>query len=237
MNTNFSLHRIKLLLLADWIEYKKSFMLAMGVLFLVIIAISFIGQMGSNSQAGQATIFILGGLITFVYYCRHIGRKIHQPKGLYYTLPASNEEKYFTILLESLVYFISFLIVFWLAMYVRKLFAHHFNVLSISELYIKTNGIGILLFFSSLLFLSHMTFKKHPMLIGFAGIAAFQLLFITVMVKVFPSFAEIYNPYFISSFVSDTFMFLFNYMTPILLICTIVVLYVGYLKLKEKELR
>ncbi|MDR1180386.1 MAG: hypothetical protein LBL13_00185, partial [Bacteroidales bacterium] len=92
MDTYFNLNRISYLLRADWIEHKKSLLLSLGGVLLVWIVMLYFS--GSDNTKAQRLSFFLGGLITFIYYCRFISKKIHRPKGIYYTLPASNQEKY-----------------------------------------------------------------------------------------------------------------------------------------------
>lgn len=237
MDTYFSFNRIKYLLQADWIEHKKNLLLSLGGVSLVWISILYFVGLGSVKTNFQGAFFYIGGFITFIYYCYFISKKIHQPKGLYYTLPASNQEKYFALLLEGLLFFVVFALIFWLGLFIFKLFAPSFTMINISQLYHGISHIGLLLFVSSIIFLSHITFRKLALLISFAGIALYVLLFAGVSMKIITMTTDIFEPYFISSFAYDAFGIMKQLFTPVLLIATIVVLYVGYLKLKEKELR
>jgi hypothetical protein len=235
MDTYFNLNRISYLLRADWIEHKKSLLLSLGGSLLVWIALLYF--YGSETK-GQRISFFLGGLITFIYYCRFISKKIHQPKGLYYTLPASNQEKYFTLLFEGLLFFLAFATIFWLGLFLFKLFSSTFSLISLSELYHGIISIGLLLFVSSIIVLSHITFRKHAVLISFTGIAVYILLFVYVSIKVLFVDTVRFRSFIESSFANEAVVeFMKLICTPVLLAATIVVLYIGYLKLKEKELR
>jgi hypothetical protein len=245
MDTYFNLNRISYLLRADWIEHKKNLLLSLGGVSLVWIALLYfkgLDSMGTqlHDNTGiqlQKTFFFIGGLITFIYYCRFISKKIHQPKGLYYTLPASNQEKYFTLLFEGLLFFLAFAAIFWLGLFLFKLFSPAFSLISLSELYHGIISIGLLLFVSSIIVLSHIAFRKHAVLICFTGIAVYVLLFVYVSMKVLSVNTVGFHPFIKSSFANEAVGFMKLVCTPTLLVATIVVLYIGYLKLKEKELR
>jgi hypothetical protein len=237
MDTCFNLNRIIYLLQADWIEHKKNLLLSLSGVSLVWIAMLYFIGLSSTGTTFQGAFFFMGGLVTFIYYCRFISKKIHQPKGLYYTLPASNQEKYFTLLFEGLLFFLVFVLIFWLGLFLFKLLAPAFTVINLSELFHGVSSAGLLFFISSIIFLSHITFRKFASLISLTGIALYILLFVSASIKIMSITTDILHPSFISSFAYDTFNFMKQLFTPVLLIATIVVLYVGYLKLKEKELR
>lgn len=237
MHTDFSLHRIRLLLKADWIEHRKSFLFGMGGLLIIWLFILFIIKIKTQDIAPQAACFIIGGLITFIYFCRHAGRKVHTSMNIYYTLPASSLEKYTTLLLEGAMYFVTYIILFYAGLLLWKLIHPEALLLSLPKTF-TTNGTesGVLLF-TALIFLSYMTFKKHAFLIAITGIAAFLGLLLGVFVRLMVKIADIYKNYFNSSFLFDTFDFMASWFAPVMLFSTLVVMYVAYLKLKEKELR
>ncbi|MDR3140903.1 MAG: hypothetical protein LBU37_04150 [Tannerellaceae bacterium] len=238
MDTYFNLKRIGYLLRADWIEHKKSLLFCLGGVSFVWIASLYFIWSGRTEANFQKAFFFIGELVTFIYYCRFISKKIHQPKGLYYTLPASNQEKYFTLLFEGLLFFLAFAGIFRLGLFLFKLFSPGFSVVSLSGLYDGYDGIShapiaILLCLSSIIFLSHITFRKFASLIGFTGIALYILLFAGVSWKVVSTLTNDTGV----TFVNEAICFMRQLFTPVLLIVTIVVLYIGYLKLKEKEQR
>lgn len=237
MDTNFSLYRIKHLLLADWIENKKSLLLGAGVLFIILISILLLNDVNSGRTNVQAAYFFIAGLSVFVYYCQFISKKVHKPKGIFYTLPANNAEKYLVFMLEGAIFFAGFFLIFWAGLFIIKLFIPHFVMIKMSELYHGISSIGMMAFLSSIIFLSYLTFRKHALLISFAGLGLYVALFSGALFKVLSMTADIRQPYFISSFAFDAFEFLKQYLTPALLVASVIILYIGYLKLKEKELR
>ncbi len=231
MNTTSSLQRIKLLLQSDWVEHKKTFLLGMGVLLIIWLLILFWGK--AQNPGSQVAMYIIGGFITFIYYCRHIGYKIHRSGSIYYTLPVSNLEKYSTLLIEGLIYFISFLIIFWSGLFLRKLFEPYSSIIHIEEFYDKTHGIGILLFNMSLIFLSYIVFKKHAFLIAIAFIGAYSFILSAITTKFIVNSLDMFQ----NGNVPDSLTFIVKCINPICIIAILVVIYIGYLKLKGKEIR
>ncbi len=241
MNTNFSFHRIRLLLKADWIEHKKNFLVSMGVLLLAWLFILFITNVSGNDVKSQLAILGLGGFITLIYYCKHINRKIYKGKGQFFITPASQPEKYTLLLLEGLVYFLTLYIIFCFGLIIKALFVSNYTFMGFSEYisaFLNTNGseLGIF-FFSSLIFLSYITFQKHALFIAFAGIFAYISLFAYILFKFFSGITDAFQDYHESSYIFDAFQTIAAYYKPVMIISTLVILVVGYFKLKEKELR
>jgi hypothetical protein len=219
MNTNYNLRRILLVLRADWMEYKKNFLITMGVLFLVWMLLLFTVHI-NKASGSQPGFWVIGMLVVLVSFCQHAGRKIHRQRERFLMLPASTGEKYTALLLEGLAYFVGFQIVFWLGFLIWKPFIASFPIPSLS--YIDANGSESAVFFiASLLFFSHLTFRKHASLIMVGGLVAYVLLFVTLAIYI----------------VGGTLDFLRSYFTPAMIVSTLVVMYASYLKLKEKELR
>ena len=112
MKTDFSIQRINLLLRKDWIENKKK--LAYGVL--VILGVLFFFLLSSILWATRfrtLTLYVLGSLGTFIAFCSYVNLMIHRPRGLFLTLPASNQEKFAAILIEGIVVFLTYQVTFW----------------------------------------------------------------------------------------------------------------------------
>ena len=112
MKTDFSIQRINLLLRKDWIENKKK--LAYGVL--VILGVLFFFLLSSILWATRFrtfTLYVLGSLGTFIAFCSYVNLMIHRPRGLFLTLPASNQEKFAAILIEGIVVFLTYQVTFW----------------------------------------------------------------------------------------------------------------------------
>ena len=235
MNTNFSLSRIKLLLRADWIEHKKSFLLSMGVLLLIWLFLLFVGEVSKTNT--QAACFFIGGLIMLNNFFRHAGQKVHKQKNRYYTLPASTVEKYTTLLLEGCIYIITYVSLYFFGLMACMLYVPESIFIALSSFFNHNGSESGLLLFLSLVFLSYLTFRKHALLIAIAGLVAYTGLFVGVFARLVLENTITWPNYFNSSFIPDTFRFLSDYYTLVMLISTLIVMYIGYLKLKEKELR
>ncbi|MDR1500533.1 MAG: hypothetical protein LBI58_06080 [Tannerellaceae bacterium] len=244
MNTDYNFRRIALLLRADWIENKKGYLFGMGVLFLVwmlFLLNLFIAGRQMN-RSGDAMQFI-GMIVSFILFCKHAARKMHRPKGIYLLLPASNAEKYTALLLEALAYLVGFQVVFLFGFLLWKPFIPG---LVITPLLQGLTGHGdggasvyaplsVILFVSSLIFLSYMSFRKHAQLIALGGIGLYSLFAFAAWNFVM----EITSPweFLDSSYMYNTVTFLLTYCAPVMYASTVVVMYVAYLKLKEKEER
>jgi hypothetical protein len=231
METNFSLNRIRLLLQADWIEHKKSLLLNMGVLFLVWMVILWILYLGDGTDLTlQKLFYYTGAFVALNSFCSLAGRKLHRPKGLYYTLPASNEEKYAALLLDGIIYFLCFQLVFWGGLLLWKALVPTLAVSGFADFGLTDKDKLVFLFPIALLFLSYLSFRKHAFLIA-AGIGNLYLLLFSLAVAVYIDTSGIMSVNF------DAFAFLSKYLIPVILVATLVVVYAGYLKLKEKEQR
>jgi hypothetical protein len=232
------------MLQADWIEHKKGLLFSIGLLFLIWILIlwaslRFGSGVGTEAQHNFFFCICFGALIAF---CSFAGRKVFRSKGLYYTLPAGNGEKYFTLLLEGLIYFLAFHLVFWGALYVCKLFVAWFEVIPFQLYYIdsESQAMGsesLLTFLASLFFLSYLSFRRRPFLIALGGIVGYSCLFALLLFKCISGLVTSTGTYLDTSSVSDAFTLMFAGFRPAMLVSTAVVMYVAYLKLKERELR
>ncbi|MDR1645652.1 MAG: hypothetical protein LBS05_07520 [Tannerellaceae bacterium] len=232
MNTNYDLKRIALLLRADWMEYRKGYLLSMGVLFLVWMLGLFFEYRGGHLIPVGGGFWSIGMMIVFILFCQHAGRKMHRSKGIYLLLPASKEEKYTALLLEALAYFVGFQILFWGGILIWKPFMPvHFYPAG------NANGSEAgTIFLSALLFLSYMSFRKHAFLIVVGGMTAFAFVFVFA-VLVLSELIHLTDAIYYMSYLPDTLLFLGDCYTPVMVISALVTMYVAYLKLKEKEER
>ena len=110
---NFSFQRIKLLLKADYTEYKIYLYYALGA-FAAIISVAFIIMNMEDTERGKLQIqYSLFWLMLFscsTYFCQYVGRKVHEYKNTYLTLPARTSEKYVVILLEGFLLLLLYLL-------------------------------------------------------------------------------------------------------------------------------
>lgn len=243
MSNTFSLNRIKLLLRADWIEHhaRISFHIGAVIAGMVVYFLIALNSAGNiNPERKQFLAFIFGFIGTLIYYCRYIGSKIHQPKGLFLTLPANTIEKYAVLLIEGILIVLLYQFTFWIGLYAISLFIPNFPVMNVWV--IQNNfplSIGAFVF--SLLFLSFVTFRKHAFVIAICGYA----VFITGLVGLIYVLSGMINgdmPCEINFFAEmnpfmNTVSFLGKYYVYMFSSATLVVFYIAYLKLKEKELR
>ena len=204
MKTDFSIQRINLLLRKDWIENKKK--LAYGVL--VILGVLFFFLLSSILWATRFrtfTLYVLGSLGTFIAFCSYVNLMIHRPRGLFLTLPASNQEKFAAILIEGIVVFLTYQVTFWTGTGIASMLIH------IQPVAIACGGYILII----------------------ASIIGIVYLYINIL-NIQPGM----NRFCYESSPLYTAMYWLSFaFTPTFLIATLVVLYVAYLKLKEKELR
>lgn len=241
MNQFFSLQRISWLLRKDWIESKRSLGYALVAFLVVVFPFLWITTY-DDDKSNQVAFYILGLVGSFIYFCKQAGKKIHFAKGIYLTLPASTEEKYFTLLLEGVLTLIVYIGLFWISLYGWSLINPEFHPAPISVVYRSIEGGSVSIFFASLLFLSYLTFKKHALAIAIAGIGAglgvlialgFWLLKIEINREGMTETGWFLNPDALSSTVG----FLTDHANSAMAIFTLIILYIAYLKLKEKESR
>lgn len=244
MKDNISLHRIKLLLRADWMKH-KTYLLYAGVVYLVIaILLLVIAVREGNSNYGRSqSLFYWAPLFGyFIYYCRYVGMKVHREKGLSLTLPASTLEKYISLLLEGIILICGFHLFAIAASYGIKGLIPDYPALNIVNLWSGSRALpSILILISAMNFLSYVTFRKYPGL-AMAGVFIAIMALIGLLVKSIlyvpfegatinnATFSEMTNTYY-------ALEFLFEYHVVFLLSTSLVIMYIAYLKLKEKEIR
>lgn len=238
MKTDFSIQRINLLLRKDWIENKKK--LAYGVL--VILGVLFFFLLSSilwDMRFRTFTLYVLGSLGTFIAFCSYVNLMIHRPRGLFLTLPASNQEKFAAILIEGIVVFLTYQVTFWIGTGIASMLIH-IQPVAFKDITMPLQEFTMLAFVGSLMFLSYVTFKKYALGIACGG---YILIVASIIGIVYLCISTLnIQPgmdrfcYESSPLYTAVYWLSFAF-TPAFLIATLVVLYVAYLKLKEKELR
>ena len=221
MKTDFSIQRINLLLRKDWIENKKK--LAYGVL--VILGVLF--------------FFLLSSILWDTRFRTFVNLMIHRPRGLFLTLPASNQEKFAAILIEGIVVFLTYQVTFWTGTGIASMLIH-IQPVAFKDITMPLQEFTMLAFVGSLMFLSYVTFKKYALGIACGG---YILIVASIIGIVYLCISTLnIQPgmdrfcYESSPLYTAVYWLSFAF-TPAFLIATLVVLYVAYLKLKEKELR
>lgn len=243
INTDFSLQRIGWLLRKDWIEHKKSIAYASGIFLIVLFPFLWLNtKVAGISESKQAGIYLLGSLGCFLYYCQFVGKKVHFAKGLYLALPASTAEKYVALLLEAIFLFAGFNLLYWASLHFWSAIYPAVAPIGLSETYLGKPGSSLLFFAASLVFLSYLSFKKYALGIALAGMAAAIGVLIGMVALVVHSqindtslFAN--GIWIDPNTLSSTADFIKENISIALGVSIFVVLYIGYLKLKEKESR
>lgn len=242
MNLDFSLQRIGWLLRKDWIEHKKSIVYALGLFLAVVFPFLWLNtKITGISDSKQILIYVLGSLACFFYFCQYVGKKIHFAKGIYLTLPASTGEKYVTFLLEGVFLFAAFNLLYGASLHLWSVIYPAVIPIDLSAIFERKPGSSLLFFAGSLVFLSYLSFKKYALGIALAGMGATLGLLVGMVAFLAKSQLENFfladglriNPDAISSTVD----FIKENVTLAMSISILAVLYIGYLKLKEKELR
>lgn len=243
MNQRFNLQRIQWLLRKDWIEYKKSIFYALGAFVVALIPFIWISSrsVGLNLVNKQLAFYILGMLGSFLYFCRYVSTQVHFPKGLYWTLPASTEEKYGVLLLEGVFVMLAFSLLFWLSIGIWGLLFPGYQMVSWKIIYLpmaKTTLFGLL---GSLLFYAYLRFKKHAFAIWLCALAAILGGFIGIFYlcarylrAVMEGIANFISEHDV---VSSAFYFIGEYISVVWVLLTVGVLYRAYLTFKRKEVR
>lgn len=164
---------------------------------------------------------------------------IHRPKGLFLTLPASNLEKYVAILVEGIVVFLVFQATFWIGTGIASMVTN-IEAIAFKDITMNLQEFTMLAFIGSLMFLSYVTFRKYALGVACGG----YILIVASIIGIVYLCINILNIHpgmnrfcYESSPLYTAVYWLSFAFTPAFLIATLVVLYVAYLKLKEKELR
>lgn len=241
MDNLFNFKRMGLLLRADWMENQRKVTYVIGTLLTCFVFYTLFTHfvMGGNTKGDAFYTLSMVGL--FLYICQYVNRKIHIQSGNYLLVPANNEEKFVTLILEGFLLLTSFTITFVLLCAILNLIIGHqewFKAYQIMNMNSRSL-IGIPVLIISLIFLSYVTFRKYPLLMVALGFLSFILLILAIM-YVLTQISDLTNfdrLYFNSLYFHNALNILRSSFNPALLAFTAVTLYIAYLKLKEKELR
>lgn len=239
---NFSFQRIKLLLKADYTEYKIYLYYALGA-FAAIISVAFIIMNMEDTERGKLQIqYSLFWLMLFscsTYFCQYVGRKVHEYKNTYLTLPARTSEKYVVILLEGFLLLLLLYLLFTGCMHFPLLFRLNYPITGNSLLTGKLSPF-VAMFLIALMFLAYLSFRKYAFLVtigGYIGIMASFYLFLGCFGGRLTHNLHQASSFFEMTPFSYTLEWLVRYHPVSMTVATIIILYIGYLKLKGKEAR
>ena len=244
MKNNFSFHRIGLMLKADWTEYKKAFLLFVGLL---IAANLFL--LWPASEGFQTFLFIAGILSTLTAFYVFTGWTVHRSKNRFLTLPASNIEKFVEINTVGLILFcVNFLIhaILLGIMFLKSGTA--IWLLSVLHINIDLNAflsvLGLILFVCTFQFMCSIALRKYALgigsllLFGNAMLYSFST-FLLIKIEGFDKLDtyDFHTGFIRSNALIEMLSFLSTYNFPAMCFASVVLVYVAYLKLKEKQIR
>jgi len=246
MKNNFSFRRIGLMLKADCMEYKKSFLL-----FAVLLLAANMFLFRETANGIQTFIFSATMFGTLMFFYTFVGWKVHRSKNRFLTLPSGAIEKFVEILIVGLIFFGVCKLV-----HVMVLGCSHFiygtQLWFMRDMIIDSNmgatlftqlkmAIGIFSFIFTFFFMCCIAFRKYALPFG----ALILILYGIICVYTVYLFAKIEDFNTInymdglirSNAMIETVLFLSANSALGLSIASVVMLYISYLKLKEKQIR
>ena len=113
-------------------------------------------------------IICIGIIGDFIAFCSLRNLMIHRPRGLFLTLPASNQEKFAAILIEGIVVFLTYQVTFWTGTGIASMLIH-IQPVAFKDIIMTLQDFTMLAFVGSLMFLSYVTFKKYALGIACGG--------------------------------------------------------------------
>ena len=245
MKNKFSFNRIGLMLRADWIEYKKAFLLFAGLL---IAANLFL--FANESEGLQGFLFVAGIFSTFTAFYIYVGWKVHRAKNRLLTLPASNVEKFVEIKTVGFILFCVYFLIYAIILEIVHLktgatiwllsgFGANANYTALIA------ATGLVLFVCTFQFMCCIALRKFPLGVGtlFLFVYAFAISYtILILFKIeYPGlFFDDLNSqsgFIQASAFIETMNFLATYFAWSMLIASMVLMYISFLKLKEKQIR
>jgi len=240
MKNKFSLRRIGLMLKADWIEYKKAFLL-----FVVLLLAANLFLFWNTREGFQAFLFVVGIFSTLTFFYTVVGWKIHRSKNRLLTLPASNLEKFVEILLVGFILFCVYFLIYAIILGISHLTVGlqiWFMSAQYPDIDQTAMGAGLLIFICTFLFMCSIAFRKYSLGIGTLFLILYSVVISGSIAFIAYKNADLfdYNFYgglFHSNAFIETMGFLNSYNTPVMCIASAVLLYISYLKLKEKQIR
>jgi hypothetical protein len=224
---------------ADWIEYK----IPVLIFFASLIAIN--SFMFMNMREGfQAFLFFAGVDAIFICFLMFTGWKVHRSKNRFLTLPASTFEKYVEMLLAGLI-----LACVYFAIYSGILYASHLisgePIWFLSPTFLQESdnvfAWGLVLFISVFFWMCYIAFRKMQfgigilLLIGYASVISYTAYLIA---RIENFNINIPHDGFVeSNALFNTLGYISSYNNWAMGIASAVLLYISFLKLKEKQIR
>ena len=244
MKNKFSFSRIGLMLKADWIEYNKAFLLFAGLL--VAANLFLFLQM---ARGFQIFLFIAGIFSALTVFYIFTGWKVHRAKNRMLTLPANTLEKFVEILIIFLILFSVYFLIYTILVYIAHLTSGEaIWLLSVfdnnADPTLINTVTGFVLFVCAFQFMCCIAIRKYALGVGtlFLFVYAMVIAYSTYLLVEVDGF-NIDNKFnFHSGFIRSNAMiemmrFIYAYNTLCICIAAVVLIYISYLKLKEKQIR
>ena len=244
MKNKFSFSRIGLMLKADGIEYKKAFFLFAGLT--VAINLLLFLQMATGFQA---FLLIAGLFFTLTAFYVFTGWKVHRSKHHFLTLPASTLEKFIEILIICLILFGVYFLIYTVLIYLAHLKSGEaIWILSVFNADVDMTAfgmvIGLIIFICAFQFMCCIAIRKYSLVIGslFLIIYAMVIVYSTYLLFKIEGLDKINNirvdsGIFRSNAIFEMSNIINTYNTLCMCIAAIVLTYISFLKLKEKQIR
>jgi hypothetical protein len=244
MKSKFSLSRISLMLKADWTEYKKAFLLFVGLL---IAANLFL--LWPASEGFQVFLLVAGIFSTLTAFYVFTGWKVHRSKNRFLTLPASNIEKFVEINTIGVILFCVFFLIHAALLGIMFLKSGTaIWLLSVLHISIDLNAflsvLGLILFVCTFQFMCSIALRKYALGMGSLFLFGYGMLmvFSTYLLAKIEGLDKLNSYDFHSGLLRSNAIiemanFLNTYNFPAMCFASVVLVYVAYLKLKEKQIR
>jgi len=237
----FSLKRIKLLLLTDWYELKETFLL-------VILAASAFVSLIFLKDFSFSTIMGYMLLFTCALICNYMNYRVNSKKGLGLLVPTTVLEKFTVLIIVGLFLFVCCFCLFFITLSLFSIYKFGYVSIFIYEPMTIFSQMGVTYFmpfaFLAILFLlGVMSFYKNAplksmlilgglifLLVQTSGDFLRYLLFDTAGLSYQ---GATYDTYHENSY--PGVLVIVPWVSYLLIPASLFVLYIGYLKLKEKE--
>jgi len=239
MKNYFSLRRFGLMFKADWIEYKLSVSLFFASVF-AITSFLFVNM----KEELQAILFIVGLISILLCFYIYVGGKFHRTKNRFLTLPASAFEKFTEMLFVGFLLLCVYLLIYFGILGI----SHHISgapiwFSSLSDTPRSDNALGnwVVAFICTFLLMCFIMFRKFPLQTGivllmmYAGVFSYTAYLIIKFEDFQLSIPQ--DGFIQSSALLRTLGFLSTYNGWGMGIASVVLLYISFLKLKEKQIR
>jgi|GEM_PF-4125284 len=231
---------------ADRIEYKKYFIL-FAVLILAVNLLIF----SDTSDGAQILIFTVSFIFALSFFYVFVGNKVNRSKSRFLTLPASGIEKFVELLIVWFIYLCIFFMIHIAVLGIASLF-NDMQIWFTKDFYLNANSnssifaiinkaLGVILFICTFLFMCSIAIRKYALPLGILFLILCSMVYsftfgILFLIEGFDSIQN-FNGFLTSNASVETMLFLAEYNLWGLGIASVVLLFISYLKIKEKRIR